>query len=312
MSKYHVNPATGEAGLCRASSGRCPFGGDDAHHGSEAEARTAYEKEMTKSGSHVAGHSRPAERPTDTRSENFVERTLTGLPEGSKVVVMSPREADAGSVEKRGYEVETHEVESLDEKLPKGDAYVLNNVSSLSHEDAGQLLKKAKKSLPGRGRVAFEALAMQNAPGDSPGESRWRSNTLEDAMKKAGFQNVSVDYKREGGGYDVQGTTPPKKRGKNVTYEAKPFGSGDYTAAKRLGKEMMDVPAGSTLTISDGRTFEKSSVPGYGDNSWKYKRDTYKYDRLARLEPGSTYDGSYIASIAQRHGAVIDSTPKKG
>lgn len=310
MSKYHVNPETGEAGLCRASSGRCPFGGEDAHHGSSAEARTAYEKTMSENGSHVAGYSRPAEPTTDVRSEKFVEHTLTGLPEGSRVTVVSTRKEDAGSVEKRGYEVETHEVESVDEKLPKSDAYVLNNVSRLSVEDAGRFLKKAKQSLPGRGRVAF-AVPSRSAPAAArvAGETQWRSSDVEEVMKKAGFQNVSVENSRvDPSRFEVQGTAPAKKRGKNVAFEVKPFALGDYTASQRLGREMVDVPPGSTLTVSDGRVFEKSGVPGYGDNSWKYKKETYKFDHLARLEPGRTYDGTYIASIAGRHGAVIDSS----
>lgn len=43
MSRYHVNPETGEAGPCRATSGNCPFGGDTDHHDSASEARSAYE-----------------------------------------------------------------------------------------------------------------------------------------------------------------------------------------------------------------------------------------------------------------------------
>lgn len=43
MSRYHVNPETGEAGPCRASSGNCPFGGESDHHDSASEARKAYE-----------------------------------------------------------------------------------------------------------------------------------------------------------------------------------------------------------------------------------------------------------------------------
>lgn len=44
--KYHVNPETGEPGRCSATEGRCPFGGPDAHHGSVAAARSAYEASM--------------------------------------------------------------------------------------------------------------------------------------------------------------------------------------------------------------------------------------------------------------------------
>jgi hypothetical protein len=43
MSKYHINPQTGNPGLCRAQSGNCPFGSDDEHYPSKQEARTAFE-----------------------------------------------------------------------------------------------------------------------------------------------------------------------------------------------------------------------------------------------------------------------------
>jgi hypothetical protein len=43
MSKYHVNPATGNPGACTAVRGGCPFGDDDAHFTSLVAARSAYE-----------------------------------------------------------------------------------------------------------------------------------------------------------------------------------------------------------------------------------------------------------------------------
>lgn len=43
MSKYHINPDTGDAGLCQATK-RCPFGGDDAHFTSKIAAQRAYEE----------------------------------------------------------------------------------------------------------------------------------------------------------------------------------------------------------------------------------------------------------------------------
>lgn len=47
MAKYHINRDTGEAGLCRATQGGCPFGGEEAHHDDVATARAAYEKSMS-------------------------------------------------------------------------------------------------------------------------------------------------------------------------------------------------------------------------------------------------------------------------
>lgn len=45
MARYHVNPNTGETGVCRASGeGRgCPFGGESDHYDSASAAREAYE-----------------------------------------------------------------------------------------------------------------------------------------------------------------------------------------------------------------------------------------------------------------------------
>lgn len=45
-TRYHVNPVTGEYGVCRAEKGKCPFGGatgDENHYATEEEARRASE-----------------------------------------------------------------------------------------------------------------------------------------------------------------------------------------------------------------------------------------------------------------------------
>ena len=46
MAKYHINPKTGNPGVCRAQEGKCPFGAADEHYSSPQEARLAYEKLM--------------------------------------------------------------------------------------------------------------------------------------------------------------------------------------------------------------------------------------------------------------------------
>ncbi len=45
MAKYHVNPTTGEAGKCRARH-NCPYGGENEHYSTAADARKAFEKYM--------------------------------------------------------------------------------------------------------------------------------------------------------------------------------------------------------------------------------------------------------------------------
>lgn len=47
MAKYHINPATGNPNLCRATKGWCPFGGHGEHFPSKEAARDAYELVMT-------------------------------------------------------------------------------------------------------------------------------------------------------------------------------------------------------------------------------------------------------------------------
>lgn len=46
MTKYHINPRSGQPGLCTASVGSCPFGGIEDHHLTIREARKAYEGSM--------------------------------------------------------------------------------------------------------------------------------------------------------------------------------------------------------------------------------------------------------------------------
>ena len=45
-TRYHVNPVTGDYGVCRAEKGKCPFGGttgNENHFATEKEARKASE-----------------------------------------------------------------------------------------------------------------------------------------------------------------------------------------------------------------------------------------------------------------------------
>lgn len=45
MARYHIN-SKGEAGICRAHKGACPFGGDDNHFPTAELARAVYEEEQ--------------------------------------------------------------------------------------------------------------------------------------------------------------------------------------------------------------------------------------------------------------------------
>lgn len=46
MSRFHINPKTGNPGRCSARIGNCPFGADVKHYASAADARTAFENSM--------------------------------------------------------------------------------------------------------------------------------------------------------------------------------------------------------------------------------------------------------------------------
>lgn len=88
MAKFHINNA-GEAGSCRAEKGGCPFGSDDQHYPTAAEASQAYENKMA---DHVvpepvereANRERPLPNPEkplakETPTEEFkrIERELS-------------------------------------------------------------------------------------------------------------------------------------------------------------------------------------------------------------------------------------------
>jgi hypothetical protein len=46
MSKFHINPATGEVGKCSSTKGKCPFGTAEEHYTSQEAASAAYEESM--------------------------------------------------------------------------------------------------------------------------------------------------------------------------------------------------------------------------------------------------------------------------
>ncbi len=76
MAKYHVN-AEGKAGLCRATTGKCPFGGELEHYSTADDARKAYEKFM--SGAAGGTSWRPVTFGESTASGATIETALPGL-----------------------------------------------------------------------------------------------------------------------------------------------------------------------------------------------------------------------------------------
>lgn len=51
-NRFHINPKTGNIAQCRARSGNCPFGAEDAHFASRESAHDAYEKQMAENQLH--------------------------------------------------------------------------------------------------------------------------------------------------------------------------------------------------------------------------------------------------------------------
>lgn len=91
--RFHVNEATGEVGVCKAKTGEeatgrgCPFGGDDQHYGTGAEARAAYEASMEEQLTPVATvkqkvkaalgiKSTPKEKPEFHAEDDFTKMVL--------------------------------------------------------------------------------------------------------------------------------------------------------------------------------------------------------------------------------------------
>lgn len=82
--KYHINPSSGKAGKCTATRNPCPFGSEDEHFNTLAEATTASEELLAQfhgaptlkksdSGSHEAA--------LEARKKNYaVRRVLKNLP----------------------------------------------------------------------------------------------------------------------------------------------------------------------------------------------------------------------------------------
>jgi hypothetical protein len=65
MSKYHVNPKTGNPGLCTAKN-QCPFGDSSEHFDSKAEARQSYSNSMEATTA-LSSPKRRAQRPKAPR-----------------------------------------------------------------------------------------------------------------------------------------------------------------------------------------------------------------------------------------------------
>jgi len=144
-AKYHVNSETGDAGLCRAEMGKCPFGSADEHYDSPLKARDAYE--ASQSGSFLKTTMSFARKMFVVGGMSVVAVSLAGCtsialnspdvndaPIVDQPVVSEP--VDEGWVDHANDWVEDHpvttpsdeEIESwLDEKTSKLEEWLKNN-----------------------------------------------------------------------------------------------------------------------------------------------------------------------------------------
>lgn len=72
MAKFHVNPNTGNAGSCKSTKGKCPFGSEEEHFSSPEAASAAAEKMMSEQYSAVNS----AYRKKDTTALEGMNREL--------------------------------------------------------------------------------------------------------------------------------------------------------------------------------------------------------------------------------------------
>jgi len=90
MTKYHVNPETGNPGKCRASDGNCPFGSEDQHYPTHADAQFAYEdqmKELQKFEASPLGKLDAASNKALTALRDGFDNAVTWLDEHPKIVI---------------------------------------------------------------------------------------------------------------------------------------------------------------------------------------------------------------------------------
>jgi len=116
MSKFHINQETGEVDTCRASKGRCPFGGSEDHYSSKKEARTAYENK------------KPSFSNTDSKEKVYKDyrRILKAQPRS-----VSSR---AGDRKQKAREIITQKY-GISHKELKGIVSSYDEQNNIRHED---------------------------------------------------------------------------------------------------------------------------------------------------------------------------------
>lgn len=136
MAKYHVNPETGEPGLCHASI-QCRFGGASLHYDSSSEARFAYEQKFSGEGFETfsKGNSRMRELMAQRQE---LTQMLRETPVEDE---LEQRELDA-LVEKKLTEFGAKLAEEADRRLGGSPQQFRDSLAQLTPEQRQQALSE--------------------------------------------------------------------------------------------------------------------------------------------------------------------------
>lgn len=285
---YHVNKATGETGLCKATIRNCPLGGGDEHFTSEEAARAYYESTMA-AGSLAAkkkdGRSTRGDWPDlelyrgkiQDFSEVFVH------PQG-KIAFNSSRYSDRLTVMKNGKSASTSgtladmragrgawkQIKTASGRLPSPEEYS----SNYSAEEATVTVAPGKK-VPARGLLT--PLQQANVDAGYPKESPYDPSNN---VISQGHYSEPDNY------YDTSAILPLNQRGN-------PFKLGEMKSFDKLRFWNRQTPGGKEYADSvfevweDGEGHYKAVVTS-GKQIGKIGSKAYfEHDQSQARMPGS-------------------------
>ena len=94
VSRYHINPKTGNANICRANYGNCPYEKDDfaEHYDTKQEAQKAYEKHMENPVSEISRLIGVRSRTHQAIMKEFVENDTSPFSDPKQASLISLRD----------------------------------------------------------------------------------------------------------------------------------------------------------------------------------------------------------------------------
>lgn len=161
---FHVNPETGDAGPCKATKGKCPFGGIEVHFTSVEAARAHYEKIQ---------ESKPTITGTSTGEPTVYEFREANLELAKKSIEAANRRLEKAGVEERfTYELEEYMKVSSDRDgfIQTAEPYIRMTVNTPSVKFEGyQFLAAVEKADAG---FVVKTATGVNLHGYSPDDMR--------------------------------------------------------------------------------------------------------------------------------------------